>query len=92
VDSEADADEASESQVESEVDFEGDSLQTAQDKIMSELTKLQDDESVSLSRLLMCDANVLLSAVAKRLLILSLGNRIGTCTETIMSSFNIPSL
>lgn len=33
-----------ESQAESEADFEGDSLQTAQDKIMSELTRLRDSE------------------------------------------------
>ncbi|CAG8367313.1 unnamed protein product [Penicillium salamii] len=39
----SDEDEAPESQ-ESEVDFEGDSLQSAQDKIMSELTRLQDDD------------------------------------------------
>lgn len=39
--------EAPESQDDSEVGFEGDSLQTAQDKIMSELTKLQDAEFVS---------------------------------------------
>jgi hypothetical protein len=90
MDSEADADDTSEPQVESEVDFDGDSLQTAQDKIMSELTRLQDDELVSLARLLICHAN-LSSVVAKRLLILSLENRIVTCTETIMSSFNIPS-
>lgn len=42
----SDEDEAPETQ-ESEVDFEGDSLQSAQDKIMSELTRLQDDEWVS---------------------------------------------
>ncbi|CAG7936089.1 unnamed protein product [Penicillium olsonii] len=36
-------DEAPEAQ-ESEVDFEGDNLQSAQDKIMSELTRLQDDD------------------------------------------------
>ena len=39
-------DEAPEAQ-ESEVDFEGDNLQSAQDKIMSELTRLQDDEWAS---------------------------------------------
>lgn len=39
--------EAPKSQDDSEVGFEGDSLQTAQDKIMSELTKLQDAEFVS---------------------------------------------
>ncbi|CAG7958789.1 unnamed protein product [Penicillium salamii] len=39
----SDEDEAPETQ-ESEVDFEGDSLQSAQDKIMSELTRLQDDD------------------------------------------------
>jgi hypothetical protein len=91
VDSEAEVDETSGSQVESEVDFDGDSLQTAQDKIMSELTKLQDDESVLPARLLVCDANVL-SSVVKMLLILSLGNQIGICTGIIMSLFNIPSL
>lgn len=42
----SDEDEAPETQG-SEVDFEGDSLQSAQDKIMSELTRLQDDEWVS---------------------------------------------
>lgn len=41
---ESENDEAPGSQDESEVDFEGDSLQSAQDKIMSELTKLQDEE------------------------------------------------
>ena len=41
---ESEDDEGPESQDYSEVDFEGDSLQSAQDKIMSELTKLQDDE------------------------------------------------
>ncbi|CAI7631209.1 unnamed protein product [Penicillium bialowiezense] len=41
---ESENDEAPGSQDESEVDFEGDSLQSAQDKIMSELTKLQDED------------------------------------------------
>ncbi|KAJ5333283.1 hypothetical protein MYU51_014291 [Penicillium brevicompactum] len=41
---ESEDDEDPESQDYSEVDFEGDSLQSAQDKIMSELTKLQDDD------------------------------------------------
>ncbi|KGO43723.1 Bromodomain [Penicillium expansum] len=38
------ADQSPESQAESEADFEGDSIQTAQDKIMSELTRLKDSE------------------------------------------------
>lgn len=36
--------EAAEESGEPEVDFEGDSLQQAQDKIMSELTRLKDAE------------------------------------------------
>lgn len=36
--------EAAEEPGEPEVDFEGDSLQQAQDKIMSELTRLKDSE------------------------------------------------
>lgn len=38
------ADQTPESQAESESDFEGHNLQTAQDKIMSELTRLKDSE------------------------------------------------
>ena len=38
------ADRIPESQAESEGDFEGDSLQAAQDKIMSELTRLKDSK------------------------------------------------
>lgn len=44
---EAEAEEGSEAQdddEESEADFEGDSLQAAQDKIMTELTRLKDAE------------------------------------------------
>lgn len=36
--------EAEDDEKETEADFEGDSLQTAQDKIMTELTRLKDDE------------------------------------------------
>jgi hypothetical protein len=40
----ADEAEAEEDDRESEADFEGDSIQTAQDKIMTELTRLKDEE------------------------------------------------
>ncbi|CAI7593409.1 unnamed protein product [Penicillium crustosum] len=43
------ADQTRESQAESEADFEGDSLQTAQDKIMSELTRLKDSDGEDIS-------------------------------------------
>ncbi|OQD91685.1 hypothetical protein PENSOL_c050G03450 [Penicillium solitum] len=43
------ADRTPESQAESEADFEGDSLQTAQDKIMSELTRLKDSDGEDVS-------------------------------------------
>ncbi|KAJ5753842.1 uncharacterized protein N7511_007995 [Penicillium nucicola] len=45
----ADENETPESQAESEVGFEGDSLQTAQDKIMSELTRLKDSDGEDVS-------------------------------------------
>jgi hypothetical protein len=41
------ADRTPEPQAEPEADFEGDTLQSAQDKIMSELTRLKDSELVS---------------------------------------------
>ncbi|KAJ5202411.1 Bromodomain [Penicillium cf. viridicatum] len=43
------ADRTPESQAESEAYFEGDSLQTAQDKIMSELTRLKDSDGEDVS-------------------------------------------
>ncbi|KAJ6149946.1 hypothetical protein N7471_001145 [Penicillium samsonianum] len=43
------ADRTAESQAESEADFQGDSLQTAQDKIMSELTRLKDSDGQEVS-------------------------------------------
>ncbi|KAJ5205624.1 Bromodomain [Penicillium cf. griseofulvum] len=43
------ADQTPESQAESEAEFEGDSLQTAQDKIMSELTRLKDADGEDVS-------------------------------------------
>lgn len=41
---EADGSSMSQEEGETEADFEGDSLQTAQDKIMSELARLKDAE------------------------------------------------
>lgn len=41
---EADGSSMSQGEEETEADFEGDSLQTAQDKIMSELARLKDAE------------------------------------------------